>query len=160
MCRRNPYPGHYSPAFASSDLLLPHCHESTLRSTVPVESLFPGAIRGFHVSSSEPVGLGACCRPGGVWATNAQHLDAFPASIPFWASVGPMGDVPSPRARSTTFACRISRSLRRFRCLHHTDDLALPQLCGYQEGPPLAIGTPHISDVLRYIVRTALDSSP
>lgn len=31
-----------------------------------------GAIRGFHVPLAKHIGLGACCRPGGVWVTKAQ----------------------------------------------------------------------------------------
>jgi hypothetical protein len=38
-------PSHYSSAFASSNIPIPHCHRFALRQTVPLW----GAIRGFHV---------------------------------------------------------------------------------------------------------------
>jgi hypothetical protein len=74
-----PYPPHYRVAFASSDLLDPHPYRLTLRRAFP-----EGDVRGFHVPLRECVGLGACCRPGGVWSTIPHVRDGMPPSIAFW----------------------------------------------------------------------------
>jgi hypothetical protein len=95
---------------------------------------FAGEIPGFHVPLQKSAGLGACCRPGGVWVTRAQKLRTLPASSTFWFKrINPL------RLSSIT----IFR--RRFRSLHHTSYLALTRG-----------GVPRRGRLLRLSPRTAL----
>ena len=55
----NPYPSHYSPAFAFSTFLYPHFHHLNLRSPY----LFRGEIRAYRVPFVDIDRLGALCPP-------------------------------------------------------------------------------------------------
>ena len=107
-----------------------------------------GTVRGFHVPFEKYAGGGADYRPGSVWTTRTQTIDVLPASTPFWASV------------TTTYACVHSRSLSSIQISSPYQLSRTHPVCGYQEGAPLAIGTPHNSVMLCSIVRAALDSCP
>ena len=105
-----------------------------------------GAVRGFHVPFEKYAGVGAGYRPGSAWATRTQTIDVLPASNTFWSSV------------ATTYACSHSRSLSPIQ-ISLPDQLSRTYpVCGYQEGAPLAICTPHTAVMLRSIVQAALDS--
>ena len=67
---------------------LPVCVEPTCRRpTFPLKNLdgLPQGVREQYGISTfrlrKHVGLGACCRPGGVWVTRAYCEDALPTSI-------------------------------------------------------------------------------
>ncbi len=93
----------------------------------------PGAMRGFHVPLEKYAGLGACYRPGGIRTTRTQSPGVAPASSTFWSSV------------STTSACRSSRSLSQIQIPSPCQLSSTHPVCGYQEGAPLTICTPHIT---------------
>ncbi len=90
-----------------------------------------GTIRGFHVPLEKYAGLGVCYRPGSVWATKTQRIDVLPASDTVWSSV------------PTTYACSLSRSLSQVQISSPYQLSSTHPVCGYQEGTPLAICTPH-----------------
>ena len=112
-------------AFASSDIPIPHHHERTSRRAVPAT---PGAVRGFHVPLEKYAGLGACYRPGSMWATRTQALRVLPASN---------------TSESTTYACCRLRSLSQIQISSPYQPSSTDPVCGYQEGTPLTNCAPH-----------------
>ena len=107
----------------------------------------PGVrIRGFQVPLVEYIGVGACSRPGGHGPRYSHQKGNIPPPLPFWLEPDNLfgsfivTTVTQIRIRSP---CRLSN--------------LLPGR-GFQEGTPLAIGSPHVFDMLRRIVPAALHS--
>ena len=104
----DPYPPHYTLAFASSDILLPHPHRLASQLAFLHRE---DRVRGSQVPLVESIGLGACFRPGDSGPRCPTTQSDIPPPVPFGSSL------------STSLACLNSRPLRRFTCVHHTDYL-------------------------------------